>query len=222
MGTVARMKMAYKLAMIVVALMLPLTYVTVEYATGLCSRIDEHVLADDGLHYFEGLKEAGRGIAAHASFTATVLAGEANTGYFDQKIKEAAAQFDSSIAVQDHSEEHYGRPGSPERALWGDIKTDWVALRHDWPRLSPEDDARRHDALSAKLTKLVRLIAETHHLDRDGDLEQFYLQDLAVLQVPRLSFEFGGLRAAAAPVAAQMMSITQDQEAKIDAVTASF
>ena len=73
MRMVARMKMAHKLAMIVIVLMSPLMYVTVEYAAGLRSRINEHALADDGLHYFEGLKEAGRGLAAHASFTATAL-----------------------------------------------------------------------------------------------------------------------------------------------------
>jgi len=66
-----------------------------------------------------------------------------------------------------------------------------------------------------QLTRLVRLIGETHHLDRDGDLQQFYLQDLAVLEVPRLFFEFGAMRAAAAPVAAQMLAVTQDQEAKL-------
>src|ERR1700730_7587001 len=127
MRLMARMKMAHKLAMIVIVLMLPLMYVTVEYAVGLWSRINEHALADDGLHYFEGLKEAGRGLAAHASFTATVLAGEANGGYFGQKIKEAAARFDSSIAIQDQAEDKYGRSESPERALWADIKTDWAA-----------------------------------------------------------------------------------------------
>ncbi len=222
MGIVARMKMAHKLAMIVIVLMLPLAYVTVEYAVGLWSRINEHALADEGLHYFDGLKEAGRALAAHASFTATVLAGEANAGYFKQRIQEAATRLDASIAGQDRAEEKYGRAGSPERALWNDIKADWTGLNRQWRKLSPEDSAQRHDALSAKLTKLVRLIAETHHLDRDGDLEQFYLQDLAVLQIPRLSFAFGGLRAAAAPVAAQMLSITQEQEAKINALAANI
>ncbi|HWS65159.1 MAG TPA: methyl-accepting chemotaxis protein [Steroidobacteraceae bacterium] len=216
------MKMAHKLATIVIVLLLPLGYVTVEYAAGLWSRINEHAMAEDGLHYFEGLKEAGRAMAAHASFTATVLAGEANSSYFDKKIEEAAARLNASIELQDKSEEKYGRPDSPERALWNDIKTDWLSLQKDWPKLSPETSEQRHDALSAKLTKLVRLIGETHHLDRDGDLAQFYLQDLAVLQIPRLSFEFGAMRAATAPVAAQMLSVTQDQEAKINANSANI
>jgi methyl-accepting chemotaxis protein len=222
MNIAARMKMAHKLAIIVVVLLLPLGYVTVEYAVGLWSRIDEHALADDGLHYFEGLKEAGRALAAHASFTATVLAGEANTSYFDKKIQEAAARLDTSIIVQDKSEEKYGKEGSPERVLWDEFKTDWTNLRQDWPKLSPEASAQRHDSLSAKLTKLVRLIGETHHLDRDGDLQQYYLQDLTVLEIPRLFFEFGALRAAAAPVAAQMLSVTQSQEAKINAISANI
>jgi methyl-accepting chemotaxis protein len=222
MRIAARMKMAHKLATIVIVLLLPLSYVTVEYAVGLWSRINEHAMAKDGLYYFEGLKEAGRAMAAHASFTATVLAGEANSSYFDKKIEEAATRLKASIELQDKSEEKYGRPGSPERALWNEIKTDWLSLRQDWPKLSPEISEQRHDALSAKLTKLVRLIGETHHLDRDGDLAQFYLQDLAVLQIPRLSFEFGAMRAATAPVAAQMLSITQDQEAKINANSANI
>jgi methyl-accepting chemotaxis protein len=222
MNVGARMKMAHKLAMIVIVLLLPLGYVSVEYAAGLWSRIDEHRQADDGLHYFEGLKEAGRALAAHASFTATVLAGEANASYFDKKIAEAAARLDAGIAIQDGSEDKYGVEGSPERALWHEIKTDWTSLAHDWSKLSAEASAQRHDSLSAKLTKLVRLIGETHHLDRDGDLQQYYLQDLAVLEIPRLSFEFGALRAAAAPVAAQMLSITQDQEAQINAIAAKI
>jgi len=216
------MKMAHKLAMIVVVLLLPLGYVSVEYTVGLSSRIDEHALADDGLHYFEGLKEAGRALAAHASFTATILAGEANTAYFDKKTQEAAARLDASIKLQDESEDKYGKEGSPERTLWREIKTDWATLARDWPKLSPEVSAQRHDSLSAKLTKLVRLIAETHHLDRDTELQLHYLQDLTVLEIPRLFFEFGALRAAAAPVAAQMLSVTQDQEAKINAISANI
>jgi methyl-accepting chemotaxis protein len=216
------MKMAHKLAMIVIVLLLPLTYVSVKYAVELWSQIDEHALADDGLHYFEGLKEAGRALAAHASFTATVLSGEANTSYFDKKIQESASQLDASIALQDKSEDKYGKEGSPERVLWQEFRSDWASLAHDWSKLSPEVSAQRHDALSAKLTKLVRLIGETHHLDRDSDLKQFYLQDLAVLEIPRLFFEFGALRAAAAPVAAQMLSVTQDQEARINAITANI
>ncbi len=222
MNITARMKMAHKLAMIVIVMLLPLSYVSVEYAVGLWSRINEHALADDGLHYFEGLKEAGRALAAHASLTATVLGGEANSTYFDKKIKEAAARLDASIAMQDGSEEKYGTEGSPERTLWHEIKTDWTSLAHDWPKLDPDVSAQRHDSLSAKLTKLVRLIGETHHLDRDGDLQQYYLQDLAVLEIPRLFFEFGAMRAAAAPVAAQMMSITQEQEAQINAIFANI
>ena len=214
--------MAHKLAMIVIVMLLPLGYVSIEYAASLWSRINEHALADDGLHYFEGLKEAGRALAAHASFTATVLAGEANSTYFDKKIEEAAARLDASIAMQDKSEEKYGKEGSPERALWHEVKVEWAGLAHDWSKLSPEVSAQRHDSLSAKLTKLVRLIGETHHLDRDGDLQQYYLQDLAVLEIPRLFFEFGAMRAAAAPVAAQMMSITQAQEAQINAISANI
>ncbi|MDP9008760.1 MAG: methyl-accepting chemotaxis protein [Pseudomonadota bacterium] len=222
MKIVARMKMSQKLAMIIIVLLLPLGYVTMEYAAELWSRINEHAMADEGLRYFEGLNEAGRALAAHASLTATVLGGEANTSYFDKKIQESAKRLNASIELQDQAEDKYGAKGAPERILWQQLKADWTSLAKQWPTLSPEDSALRHDVVSAKLTKLVRLIAESHHLDRDGELQQYYLQDLAVLEVPRLFFEFGALRAAAAPVAAQMISVSQAQEAKIESIGANI
>ena len=218
MKVVARMKIAHKLAAVVVALLLPLTYLGIQYALGLSLRIHEHSLADEGLHYFEELKDAGRALAEHASFTATILAGEANTTYFDPKIKAAAATLKSRIASQDEAEAKYGVAGSEDRALWQEIRTQWTALSTDWPKLTPEEGAARHTALSTQLTQLVRSIAESHHLDRDGDLQQFYLQDLAVLEIPRLFFEFGSLRAAAAPVAAHMLAVTKEQETSINAL----
>ena len=222
MSIAARLKMAHKLALVVIALLLPLGYVSIEYTFGLWSQINEHALADDGLHYSEGLNDSGRALADHASLSATILAGEANTAYFDPKTREAAARLDASIALQDKAEDRYGQAGTPERTLWFEFKTDWSSLKQEWSKLEPEAAARRHDQLSIKLTRLVRMIAESHHLDRDSDLQQFYLQDLAVLEIPRLFVEFGAMRAATAPIAAQMLSVTQSQEAKVHAIGANI
>ena len=138
MKLASKLNIAQKLGILVMALVLPLAYVSAHYAVSLWSKIDEHASADDGLHYFDGLKDAGRALAAHASFTATVLGGEANTSYFDRKIREAAAAIDESIKVQDQSELKYGREGSKERALWREIKADWASLGKSWPKLEPE------------------------------------------------------------------------------------
>ena len=217
-----RLKMAHKLAMLVAVLILPLGYVSYRYSAELWSRIDEHALAEDGLRYSQELNEVGRELAEHASYTATLLAGEANTAFFDKQIKESAARLDTSIATQDAAEQKYGSAGSPARDLWETFKSEWHALDKDGPSLTPEQSADRHMQLAARLTKLVRQIGETHHLDRDSDLQQFYLQDLAVLETPRLFFEFGALRAATAPIAAQMLAATQDQEARVNEVCAAI
>ena len=218
----ARLKMGHQLTLIVVALLLPLTYIGFQYVRGLNERIQGHSLADDGLRYFHHLKEAGHALAAHAAFTSAVLAGDTNGAYFDPRIREAAGRLDEAISAQDEEETRFGTDGSSARALWREITLDWTSLKKGWPKMSPEDAEVRHDALSAKLIRLVRLIAESHHLDRDSNLEQAYLQDVAVLQVPQLAFEFGRLRAAAAPVAAQMMAVTQAQETKISALLADL
>jgi methyl-accepting chemotaxis protein len=217
-----RLKMAHKLAMLVAVLVLPLAYVSYQYSAELWSRIDEHALAQNGLLYSQELNEVGRELADHASYTATVLAGEANTTFFDKQIKEDAARLNTRIGAQDAAEQKFGSAGSSERDLWETFKSEWHALDKDWPSLTPEQSAERHTQLAARLTKLVRLIGETHHLDRDADLQQFYLQDLAVLETPQLFFQFGALRAATAPVAAQMLAATQDQEARVNEISAAI
>jgi len=218
----ARLKLRHQLTLIVVALLVPLTYIGFQYVRGLNERIEGHALADDGLAYFHHLKEAGHALAAHAAFTSAVLAGDTNSAYFDPRIKDAATQLDQAIKAQDEQESRFGTDGSTSRSLWREITQEWTALKTGWPKLMPEDAEARHDALSAKLTKLIQLIAESHHLDRDSDLQQAYLQEVAVLQVPQITFEFGRLRASAAPVAAQMMAVTQEQETKIDGLLADL
>src|SRR6202012_5773557 len=104
-----RLKMAHKLAMLVVVLVLPLAYVSYRYSAELWSRIDEHALAQDGLRYSQELNEVGRELADHASYTATLLAGEANTAFFDKQIKDDSARLDSSIATQEAAEQKYGK-----------------------------------------------------------------------------------------------------------------
>jgi methyl-accepting chemotaxis protein len=217
-----RLKMAHKLAMLVAVLVLPLAYVSYRYSAELWSRIDEHALAQDGLLYSQELNAVGRELADHASYTATLLAGEANAAFFDKQIKDAAARLDASIGTQDAAEQKYGKAGSPEREMWEMFKSEWQALNKEWPSLTPEQSADRHTELAARLTKFVRLIGETHHLDRDSDLQQFYLQDLAVLETPQLFFEFGALRAATAPIAAQMLAATQEQEARVNEIYAAI
>ena len=212
---ISRLKMGQQLGLIVVALLVPLSYVGVQYALGLNARIHEQAMADTGLRYVHELKEGTGALAEHAAFTSAVLAGDTNSAYFDPRIRAASEKVDQAFAAQEVQEGIYGTEGSPERTLWSEIKTDWLDLKTGWKKLEPEVSGARHDALSAKLTRLVHLIAESHHLDRDSDLNQAYLQDVAVLKVPRLSTDLGRLRADAAPIAAQMSAVTQDQEAAI-------
>jgi len=110
------------------------------------------------------------------------------------------------------SEEKYGRPDSPERALlWNDIKTDWLSLQKDWPKLSPETSEQRHDALSAKLTQ-----TRTPHPAKPITLESRWRPGTILpagsggcCKFPACPSNLVAMRAATAPVAAQMLSVTQ-------------
>ena len=74
MNITVRMKMAHKLAVIVIALLLPLTYVSIEYAAGLWSRVDEHAM------------QAGDAFRALAFVAAMTAAAILLAGYFIRSL----------------------------------------------------------------------------------------------------------------------------------------
>jgi hypothetical protein len=207
--------MSQKLAAIIAVLLMPMSYIGVRYVQGLQSTITEHQRADRGLRYFSSMQEAGAPLAAHASLTAAVLAGETDTTYFDARIRDAHARFDSALTKQDGVEAQLGDADGRERMLWADIKESWSGLSKTWAKLTSEESAARHDVLAEKFIELARQISQAYGLNRDADAQQFYMQNVAVEQLPLIIFEFGRLRAAAMPVAAQMLPVTQEQERRI-------
>jgi methyl-accepting chemotaxis protein len=219
---IARLKMSQKLGAIIAVLLLPMCYIGVQYVQGLQSTITEHERADRGLQYFSGMQEAGDPLAAHASLTAAILAGESDAAYFDVRIREARSRFETAMAKQDGVEAQLGEPGSREHMLWVGIGEGWSGLSKSWSKLTPEDSAAKHDALAEKFIDLARQVSHSYGLNRDADAQQFYMQNVAVEQLPRIIFEFGRLRAAAMPVAAQMLAVTQEQERRVTSLLANI
>jgi methyl-accepting chemotaxis protein len=219
---IARLKMSQKLGAIIAVLLLPMCYIGVQYVQGLQSTITEHERADRGLQYFSGMQEAGDPLAAHASLTAAILAGESDAAYFDVRIREARSRFETAMAKQDGVEAQLGEPGSREHMLWAGIGEGWSGLSKSWSKLTPEDSAAKHDALAEKFIDLARQVSHSYGLNRDADAQQFYMQNVAVEQLPRIIFEFGRLRAAAMPVAAQMLAVTQEQERRVTSLLANI
>ena len=222
MNYIARLKMSQKLGAIIAVLLLPMCYIGVQYVQGLQSTITEHERADRGLQYFSGMQEAGDPLAAHASLTAAILAGESDAAYFDVRIREARSRFETAMAKQDGVEAQLGEPGSREHMLWAGIGEGWSGLSKSWSKLTPEDSAAKHDALAEKFIDLARQVSHSYGLNRDADAQQFYMQNVAVEQLPRIIFEFGRLRAAAMPVAAQMLAVTQEQERRVTSLLANI
>lgn len=222
MNYIARLKMSQKLGAIIAVLLLPMCYIGVQYVHGLQSTITEHERADRGLQYFSGMQEAGDPLAAHASLTAAILAGESDAAYFDVRIREARSRFETAMAKQDGVEAQLGEPGSREHMLWVGIAEGWSGLSKSWSKLTPEDSAAKHDALAEKFIDLARQVSHSYGLNRDADAQQFYMQNVAVEQLPRIIFEFGRLRAAAMPVAAQMLAVTQEQERRVTSLLANI
>jgi methyl-accepting chemotaxis protein len=214
--------MSQKLGAIIAVLLLPMCYIGVQYVQGLQSTITEHERADRGLQYFSGMQEAGDPLAAHASLTAAILAGESDAAYFDVRIREARSRFETAMAKQDGVEAQLGEPGSREHMLWAGIGEGWSGLSKSWSKLTPEDSAAKHDALAEKFIDLARQVSHSYGLNRDADAQQFYMQNVAVEQLPRIIFEFGRLRAAAMPVAAQMLAVTQEQERRVTSLLANI
>jgi len=95
------------------------------------------------------------------------------------------------------------------------FKDRWLSYRR-LPKLSGDSEQSHGLPLSATQTDQTRVFHASSakpHLDRDGDLGNNFTEDLAVAAIPPV-FRIGAMRAPPPPVAAQMLSVTQDQEAK--------
>ena len=194
-----QIKFSYKLSAILVAATIPVVAlsVLVLHSLSSSSSIAQHEIA--GLHSFRTAAAALEPVSDHNLWAAAAAAGSSSAA---QRIGQSAANVDQTLNGHAALAEDYGAPSGEDEKRWK-LATLAVHNAMSASGSSLSDTVQLHDLARAKLLEYRDYVANTSGLSLDPSPVTYYVQDVAVTQVPGLETHIGELRAAAVAMAAE-------------------
>jgi methyl-accepting chemotaxis protein len=196
MKFVRDMKLGQKLALVLLMLMVPMSYLTWQHVVKLQTQMRNDQLALDGLDYIEGLQQALVPVTRHQALSAGVLLGGAEPALLDP-VKAAG---DAAFAEFAQAHEKYSKGGDAEKLIQ-QLPNEWAAVRDNWIQMSPATLRERHDELVAHIRQVIDAIAEQHMLNRGTDNTLLAIKVSVAKTLPDLQVALGRLRYAAVVIA---------------------
>lgn len=169
----------------------------------LISEVDERIdfMKQErlGIEYIVQLRQALQSLQQHRGLSAAFLGGDVSfRARIEEKQKGIDAQF-VSLRALDQRLGHRLKTGDKLAAL----DRQWDAIKREVYGLTQQQSFERHSAIIADLQDLITHIADTSNLVTDPDLDSYYMMDLIVNRLPRLSESMGQSRAIGTGVAAR-------------------
>jgi methyl-accepting chemotaxis protein len=192
-----QLKLGQKLALVLLLLLVPITYLTWQHVAKLQTQMRNDRLGLEGLEYAAGLQKALVPVTRHEALAAAALLG----GGDDAKVVAVAKDADAAFAEFAKAHAAYSKGGEGAR-LADQVVADWAALRDGWKQLTPEQLRQRHEDLVAKLAHANELLGAEHMLNRGMDNTLLYVKQAAGEVLPELHVALGQLRYAAVVAAA--------------------
>jgi methyl-accepting chemotaxis protein len=206
-GWVRKVPFSTKMAVIALAAMVPLVFLTVleiiEKQTSI--NVQAHELA--GLHHYRNLEAMLLPIGMHEIWTAASVAGEGAA----EKLQAATSDVTRAIAQQDANNEAYGAPAGEDTRRWGEIKQQWEMITSSRPSTVAEV-VKEHTELRRRLLDYRDYISTISGLVHDSDPATYFLVDATVTQIPDYESYVTEMRSHAAAVGAAGKSTMSDVE----------
>jgi methyl-accepting chemotaxis protein len=194
-----QIKFSYKLGVILLAATIPVVALSVLVLQSLSSRasIARHEIA--GLHSFRTAAAAIEPISDHGLWAAAAAAGSTSAA---QRLGQSAANVDQTLDAHSGLAEDYGAPSGEDEKRW---KLAALAVHNAMSAAggSLADTVQLHDLARARLLEYRNYVASTSGLSLDPSPVTYYVQDVAVMQVPDLETHIGELRVAALAMAGE-------------------
>jgi methyl-accepting chemotaxis protein len=209
MSFLNRLTLARKFGLVLLLMLLPLSYLGVQHVGRLQQQIRNDQLGLDGLALLRGVRAAVVPVTRHhALAVGAVAAGSDTTG----RLPDALRLADEAFAAFERDEHAYSAALDPELARRGaQLRTDWTALRADWPKLGAVEVDARHRALIAEMHRFVDDTGSRHMLNRGLDDTMLRMKLLVMRDMPDAQFALGRLRAVTVAMAASRQPVTDDQ-----------
>ncbi len=186
-----------KLLAIVVALTLPILYLSYLYFDEQITSVENKKLELTGLEYQEKIRPLLQLIAQHRGVTSSYFSGNEN---LKSKIEQIASNIDTvMIAVSDYQEQ-WGHLFNTEATL-NLIQQDWSSLKKDNLKIRKRENFERHSNLVKQVQKYLNQVANESGLKNDLNQTTAYLVYLTTVDIPKVLEELGKLRGLTSAIA---------------------
>ena len=165
MKVLDRLKLWQKLAVLIVAMLVPTVLLALFYfneTNGVVSQARNEL---DGARYLQSLGSALALITNHRSRSHAYLTGDTSR---KAEMYANEAQIDKQFAAVDELDAEYGDQFE-STAEWQQIKSSWSELKADLANSTPDANLKRHDALIGEIDALVTTVSMNSGLAFDPD-----------------------------------------------------
>ena len=194
-----RLRFPLKFLLVGVIMFVPLLTLSWLLIDGGMKEVEGYKSERTGLTYISAIRPLLEHIAQHRGMSGAYLNGDQS---FRRQMESKQAEVDAM----------FGRLGEVDRSLGQTLNTSdrLVALQREWDglkrqvwQLSPPQSFAEHNRVVQQAIDLIEYVADTSGLILDPHLDSYYMMDLLVMQMPRLSEAMGQSRALAAGAAAR-------------------
>jgi methyl-accepting chemotaxis protein len=190
MKFLSRLRLWQKLAVLVVAMAIPSALLGIFYLSGANAQV---ALAQDeieGARYVQAVGGVLGELANHRSRLFAVLTGD-SSGH--DQVSASETEMERHIADVDASDARLGSRFKVSDS-WQSIKSDWMQLKAEGAKLSPDEAATRHNALLDHVQKLGETVAARSGMTVDPSQETAALIQIATRNVPGALIASGDVR----------------------------
>ena len=206
-GFLSNLKIRRKLALIVGSFMIPLLILLGVFAFNQQRILAQRALELRGLEYLEPLEQVLSTIPLHRDLSIRLLNGN---GALAEDRASAAAAVNAALANLVETQEQFG--GLDTQSYIENLQSDWQALEGRILTISPDVSFEEHSALiSENVLPLLDQVGDRSGLGRSANLSEYYLAQLSLETLPRLSESLSQLRDQGSSVLARGGLITAQE-----------
>ncbi len=199
MNILNNLKVWQKLALVVVALSVPILLLAYLLIKEMNVAIDFARLEIQGVQYLQPARALVQHFAEHRGMSNAYLNGD---GSFREKIAAKQVQLAEDIKAMDAVDAEYGAVLN-SAGSWRAIKEDWQNLVAGVLNLPAKESFARHTALIKELLDLMIQVGVTSNLILDPVPDSYFLMDVVVSRLPVLVEDIGQLRGMSAGIVAR-------------------
>ncbi|GHF93358.1 methyl-accepting chemotaxis protein [Thalassotalea marina] len=207
-------KLAYKLSLAFIMILIPLVITTFYLITNAMDNIDVAQSGREGIVVISPLKDVAKNIAQHRGASTALLSGDNTQGNKLTSIQQDVNRYFSAVNKALEETSYF----SVESEV-NNVRRSWNDLASETTNLSLAESVNRHNRLIRDVLALIQLVADKSGLSLDAYLDSYNMVVASTNELPNLANYLGIARSQGTKVLALQTMDEQTKLAIYDRVT---